>query len=92
MDPFRRFAGELGVLFQIVDDILDVEGDQTSLGKTAGKDAASAKPTYPAIFGLDRSRALAAECLQRAHAALDGAGITDSLLGGIADWVVTRKT
>jgi len=86
------YARDVGLAFQIVDDILDVEGDQTSLGKTAGKDAASAKPTYPAIFGLDRSRALAAECLQRAHAALDGAGITDSLLGGIADWVVTRKT
>ena len=86
------YAGEVGLAFQIVDDILDVEGDPASLGKTAGKDAASAKPTYPALFGLDRSRALAAECLQRAHHALDGAGITTSLLGGIADWVVSRKS
>jgi len=44
------------------------------------------------LFGLDRSRALAAECLQRAHATLEAAGIGDSLLGGIADWVVTRKS
>ena len=86
------YAGEVGLAFQIVDDILDVEGDPASLGKTAGKDAASAKPTYPALFGLDRSRALAAECLQRAHQALDGAGIPNSLLGGIADWVVSRKS
>ena len=86
------YAGEVGLAFQIVDDILDVEGDPASLGKTAGKDAASAKPTYPALFGMDRSRALATECLTRAHRALDEAGITNSLLGGIADWVVTRKS
>jgi geranylgeranyl pyrophosphate synthase len=86
------YAGEVGLAFQIVDDILDVEGDPASLGKTAGKDAASAKPTYPALFGLDRSRALAAECLQRAHGALEQAGIRNSLLAGIADWVVTRKS
>ena len=75
-----------------MDDILDVEGDPASLGKTAGKDAASAKPTYPALFGLDRSRTLAAECLQRAQQALAGAGITNSALGGIANWVVSRKS
>ena len=86
------YAGEVGLAFQIVDDILDVEGDPASLGKSAGKDAAAAKPTYPALFGLDRSRRLAAQCLQRAHQALDGAGIGDSLLGGIADWVVSRKS
>jgi geranylgeranyl pyrophosphate synthase len=96
-DPFLtaaidRYAREVGLAFQIVDDILDVEGSAASLGKTAGKDAASAKPTYPALFGLERSRALSADCLQRAHAALENAGISDNLLGGIADWVVTRKT
>jgi geranylgeranyl pyrophosphate synthase len=86
------YAREVGLAFQIVDDILDVEGDPASLGKTAGKDAAAAKPTYPAIFGLAQSRALAAECLQRAHSALHNAGIINSLLGGIADWVVARKS
>jgi geranylgeranyl pyrophosphate synthase len=86
------YGAHVGLAFQIVDDILDVEGDPASLGKTAGKDAASAKPTYPSLFGLDRSRALAADCLQRAHAALEYAGLADSLLSGIADWVVTRKS
>jgi geranylgeranyl pyrophosphate synthase len=86
------YGSAVGLAFQIVDDILDVEGDPSSLGKTAGKDAASAKPTYPALFGLDHSRTLAAESLQRAHAALEGAGITNSFLGGIADWVVARKS
>jgi len=92
VEAIDRYAADIGLAFQIVDDILDIEGDPASLGKTAGKDAASAKPTYPAIFGLARSRALAAECLRRAHSALEGAGITNSLLGGIADWVVTRKS
>jgi geranylgeranyl pyrophosphate synthase len=86
------YAGHVGLAFQIVDDILDVEGDPASLGKTAGKDAASAKPTYPSLFGLDRSRVLAGECLQGAQQALADAGIRDSALGGIADWVVSRKS
>ena len=87
-----RYATEIGLAFQIVDDILDVEGDPAALGKSTGKDAAGAKPTYPLLFGLDRSRALAAECLLRARQALDDAGITHSHLGGIADWVVARKS
>ncbi|MGE5245026.1 MAG: polyprenyl synthetase family protein [Betaproteobacteria bacterium] len=86
-----RFASHLGLAFQIVDDILDVEGKTQELGKSAGKDAAGGKPTYPALFGLDRSRALAAEAAASAHAALDGAGLAAELLHAIADWVVTRR-
>ena len=85
------YATEIGLAFQIVDDILDVEGDAASLGKSAGKDAAASKPTYPALFGLDRSRALAAECLARAHASLARAGVGGQL-GAIAEWVVMRKS
>jgi geranylgeranyl pyrophosphate synthase len=85
------YATEVGLAFQIVDDILDVEGDPAALGKSAGKDAAAAKPTYPALFGLDRSRALAADCLERAHATLTAAGLTGGWLGPIAEWVVSRK-
>jgi geranylgeranyl pyrophosphate synthase len=87
-----QYAADVGLAFQIVDDILDVEGDPASLGKTAGKDAAGAKPTYPSLFGLDRSRALAAECLDRAHASLGAAGLSDGWLGPIADYVVSRKS
>ena len=86
-----EYATEIGLAFQIIDDILDVEGDAASLGKSAGKDAAAAKPTYPALFGLDRSRALASECLARAHAALARGGLAGQL-GAIAEWVVTRKS
>jgi len=86
-----RYARDLGLAFQIVDDILDVEGSAAELGKTAGKDAASAKPTYPALFGLERSRAMAAECVARAQAALESAGLTGGWLSAIAEWVVARR-
>ena len=87
-----RYASEIGLAFQIVDDILDVEGDPKSLGKSAGKDAAASKPTYPSLFGLERSRQLAGECIHRAHAALDAARLTASHLGAIAEWVVSRTS
>ena len=87
-----RYAADLGLAFQIVDDILDVEGEAGQLGKTAGKDAAAAKPTYPALFGLDRSRTLAADCIARAHAALEEARLADGWLGAIADWILHRKS
>jgi geranylgeranyl diphosphate synthase, type II len=87
----ERYATELGLAFQIVDDILDVEGSPEQLGKTSGKDAASRKPTYPAFFGIDRSRAMARECVERADAALADAGLGDTHLARIARWVVDRR-
>jgi geranylgeranyl diphosphate synthase, type II len=87
-----EYGSHVGLAFQIVDDILDVEGDPAALGKTTGKDAAGAKPTYPALFGLAQSQTLAAECRQRAHRTLADAGLTGGWLGAIADWVVSRKS
>ena len=87
-----QYGTEIGLAFQIVDDILDEEGSAASLGKTAGKDKAAGKPTYPAFFGLERSKALAAECDQRARRALDQAGLLDSRLADIAGWIIERKT
>lgn len=87
----ERYGSDIGLAFQIVDDILDVEGNAEELGKTAGKDAAGAKPTYPALYGLARSRELAAECAARAHQTLAGARLTGGHLGAIVDWIVTRK-
>jgi geranylgeranyl pyrophosphate synthase len=84
------YAVELGLAFQIVDDILDVAGDAAALGKTAGKDAAAGKPTYPALFGLEESRRMADACVSRATAGLEAAGISGRL-ADIAQWVVTRS-
>jgi len=84
-------AANLGLAFQIVDDILDVEGESKDLGKTAGKDAASGKPTYPALYGLDASRRLARECIERAEATLTTADIRDARLLEIGKWIVERS-
>jgi len=86
----ERFASELGLAFQIVDDILDVEGASEDLGKTAGKDAAAGKPTYPALFGLDASKRMADECVFRALEALDTVSLGGQL-AAIAQWVRGRK-
>jgi geranylgeranyl pyrophosphate synthase len=85
------YAREIGLAFQIVDDILDVEGAAADLGKTAGKDAAAGKPTYVAVYGLATSKQLAAQCVTRAVAALTQAGLQDSHLAGIARWIVDRR-
>ncbi|MGQ0736082.1 MAG: polyprenyl synthetase family protein [Acidobacteriota bacterium] len=87
-----RFGVEIGLAFQIVDDLLDVEQRSETLGKTAGKDAQAGKPTYPSLFGLERSRQLAADRIASAASALTGAGLDDSALMGIARWVLDRQS
>jgi geranylgeranyl pyrophosphate synthase len=91
VDAISAWGGDIGLAFQIVDDILDVEGDAQALGKTAGKDAVDHKPTYPSRFGLAASKQMAADCGARAHDALAAAGLTDSWLDGLAAWVLTRR-
>jgi geranylgeranyl diphosphate synthase, type II len=83
------YAEQLGLAFQIVDDILDVEGASADLGKTAGKDAAAGKPTYPALFGLVESRRLAGACADRALAALQAQQLGGQL-PAIVEWVLAR--
>ena len=84
-------SGEFGLAFQIVDDILDVEGNSGDLGKTVGKDAASGKPTYPFLYGVETSRRMAQDCLERAETRLAAAGVADPRLLGIGRWIVERS-
>ena len=89
--PYRRFAGELGVLFQIVDDILDVTGSDEQLGKPRGSDERHGKLTYVSLFGLERARELAAESHAKATESLAGAGGETGDLSGIAEYIFTRN-
>jgi geranylgeranyl pyrophosphate synthase len=85
-----RFAERLGLAFQIVDDVLDVEGCSDTLGKTAGKDARAGKPTFAALVGCERARAMAREAVSDALEALEGCGLASAPLTGLAAGVVTR--
>jgi geranylgeranyl diphosphate synthase, type II len=91
IDAIDRAAAEFGLAFQIIDDVLDIEGVSTELGKTAGKDAAAGKPTYPALYGLEASKRMADECLARAAAALGAVRLADSRLLQIGRWIVERS-
>jgi geranylgeranyl diphosphate synthase type II len=91
-DDFTRFARELGVLFQIVDDILDVTGSPETLGKQQGSDERLGKRTYVTEFGLDGARELAAQSHEQARAALaEAAPLTGVELAQITDFIATRS-
>jgi len=89
---YRAFATELGVLFQIVDDILDETGDAAVLGKTAGKDRTQEKATYVALFGLDEARRLAEETHGRALDALRALPGDTAVLEQVAGYILHRRS
>jgi geranylgeranyl diphosphate synthase type II len=90
---WRRFAGELGVLFQIVDDILDVTGTDEGLGKPQGSDERHGKRTYVTEYGLDGARKLAAQCHATARATLSGCAPQGAAeLEQITDFIFTRTS
>ena len=90
--PYRRYADELGVLFQIVDDILDVTGSDEELGKPQGSDERHGKRTYVSLFGLDRARELAGDSHEKARAALAEIDGDTRDLELITDFIHTRDS
>lgn len=88
--PLDAYARAIGLAFQIADDILDVEGDTAILGKPRGSDQKHAKPTYPALLGLDRARLLAREQHAIALESLRPLGDNGRLLGELADFILDR--
>ena len=92
MEALRRFGAEIGLAFQIQDDILDVEGDSSLLGKTTGADAAHNKPTYPSTAGLGTARERARQLRDDAIAALQPLGTGGVALADLAHFVVSRVT
>ena len=86
-----NFGEHMGLAFQIVDDILDIEQSSAALGKTAGKDEAQQKITFPAVYGLATSKEMAARERAAAHAALDRFGARADRLRQLADLIVERQ-
>ncbi len=89
--PWRAFADELGLLFQIVDDILDATGTAEELGKTPGKDEASGKVTYVSLYGLDRAREIADEARARVEARLSALRADTALLAELVATIRERR-
>ena len=85
------FGRALGLAFQVIDDILDVTQTSAKLGKSAGKDIAAKKATYPAVIGLEKSRAEARRLTRRAHAALEVLGKDAQVLRALADHLLQRE-
>lgn len=91
LDALSRYGEHVGLAFQIVDDILDVEQSSEALGKTAGKDAQQHKITFPAVYGLEASRRMAEDERTGAHRALDLFGARAARLRELADLIVHRN-
>jgi geranylgeranyl diphosphate synthase, type II len=91
VDDLRSFGQAIGLAFQIIDDILDVTQTSAQLGKTAGKDVASEKATYPALFGLEESRKRAAGLLESAGKAVENFGPRANVLKDLARFLLERE-
>jgi geranylgeranyl diphosphate synthase type II len=90
-DALTLFGNRIGLAFQIVDDLLNVEGTTEQLGKTAGSDVAMLKATYPALFGIGKTRGKAREALADALKALEGFDLKADMLRELAKYIVTRN-
>jgi farnesyl diphosphate synthase len=91
LERLDRYGKCIGLAFQVVDDILDEEGDAGTLGKTAGKDKAAGKPTYTSLLGLPEAKRLASDLLEQAHDSLATLGARAERLGQIAEFIVRRE-
>jgi len=91
VNRLRNFGEYIGWAFQVVDDILDVEESSAALGKTAGKDQAQQKATYPSILGLEKSHQVANELAAKAIAELNYFGVQGKRLRELAEFLVARR-
>ena len=90
MEALERYGDAIGLAFQIADDVLDVTASSEALGKTAGKDVASGKSTYPALLGLEGARARADALIEEGCEALRAVGLLTPELESIARYTVAR--
>ena len=90
LNIYRNLEERSGLAFQVIDDILDVTQTSEKLGKSAGKDLAAEKATFPAVVGLGRSRKVAKQFTEEAHLALRPIGRRAETLHGLADHLLNR--
>ena len=90
VEALTRFGEKMGLAFQIVDDILNMEGEEQQIGKRTGTDQAKKKATYPALFGLERSKSEAKQLVEEAKKELDPFGSSAYILKVLADFVIER--
>jgi geranylgeranyl diphosphate synthase type II len=91
MQALEEFGKKLGLAFQIIDDLLDVAGDESATGKRVGKDSTRGKLTYPGLIGVEQSRRLAAETVEAACTALAPLGPRSARLESLARFVINRN-
>ncbi len=91
LDSLKEYGNAIGLAFQIVDDVLNVESTTEQLGKAAGSDAKRGKATYPAIFGIDKSKEMASEAVANAIHAITDFGDSAKPLRGLARYIIERK-
>jgi geranylgeranyl pyrophosphate synthase len=92
VEAMRRYGDDVGLAFQIADDVLDVTATSAQLGKSAGKDAASDKSTYVSVMGIEQARAEAGALSTQAVENLERAGVPSSALGALAHYIITRES
>nr|MDK2851597.1 geranylgeranyl diphosphate synthase, type [Candidatus Cloacimonadota bacterium] len=92
LDVIQDYGTKIGMVFQIVDDLLDIEGSQAKMGKTLGKDEIQGKATFPSVFGIEKSRQMAQELTDQAKASISTLGDRSLKLCILADYLLNRKS
>ena len=91
LENITKYAKNIGLSFQIVDDILDIIGDESKLGKKVGSDLDNHKSTYPSLIGLEESKNIAYELIQEAKNSIKMIGSDTEFLNGLADYIIDRE-
>lgn len=90
LERITKYGRNIGLSFQIVDDILDIVGDETKLGKPIGSDIENHKSTYPSLLGLEKSREIAKELINEGKTSLEGLSFEVDFLNELADYIISR--
>ena len=91
LEDITKYAKNIGLSFQIVDDILDIVGDEAKLGKNVGSDIDNEKSTYPSLIGLEKSKEVANQLIKEAKASINKISKDNAFLNGLAEYIVDRE-